>query len=848
VTPRATYRLQFRNEFTFDSASAIVPYLARLGISHIYASPILTARPGSAHGYDVVDHSRISDELGGEAAFRRLAAALNLHGMGMIVDIVPNHMAVGDKNAWWMDVLTHGRESTYARYFDIDWEPSDPFLKNKVLLPVLSAPLAETLARGEIRILKDAQSGEGILSYAEHRFPLRQEDRHPGLGRASGNFGTAAELQKLLEHQHYRLAWWRTAGDLINWRRFFDINDLVGLRMEDDAVFEAVHAKSLALYAEGLIDGFRVDHVDGLADPSSYCRKLRARLNALRSGGYLVVEKILAPGETLPDDWGVDGTTGYDFMNDASAVLHDPEGAHAFALTWAQISGRTTDFHVEERIARRELLQSKFHGAFEAAAHAFFDTIPDVSEDMTADAFRRALLRILGEMRIYRTYVTGETNSPAPGPFFISAVARALRRAPGNDALALRHIVRLFESHDHDKIGQRCKALSRFNQLAASLAAKAGEDTAFYRFGMLLSRDEVGSDPDEFALIPGEFHTRARARLGNAPMLATATHDHKRGEDARMRLAVLSELPTDWLTAISDWFELNSAIRDPILDRADEYQLYQTLVGAWPLDLDWQDEKGLGNFVERILAWRLKSLHEAKLRSSWGDPDAAYEEASADFVRRLLDPRRSSEFLSSFADFLAQIAPGAALNGLAQTTLRCTAPGVPDLYQGSELWDFSLVDPDNRRPVDFSARASTIAREKEGAALLRNWRSGETKLHIIEQLLGLRRRVPECFSRGDYRPQSAVGTRRESVICYLRSHDNMNILIVVPRLCARACMDAKRPLPAPSFWDDTVIPLPDDLHATNWHSLFDATPFGAAQEIKCADILRNFPIAALVNA
>ncbi len=848
MIPRTTYRLQFRKEFTFEDARAVVPYFAQLGISHVYASPILAARRGSAHGYDVVDHSRISDEFGGEEAFRGLVAALEAHGMGLIADIVPNHMAVGNENPWWMDVLEHGRASVWARCFDIDWEPPDPTLTNKILLPVLGAPLAETLARGEITVARDDRSGSPLLAYAEHRFPLRPEDTRAVSDGVVGNSLPPESLHRLLDNQHYRLAWWRTAGDLINWRRFFDINDLVALRIEDDAVFEAVHGKSLALYAEGLIDGFRIDHVDGLADPRSYCRKLRWRLDCLRAGGYLVVEKILAPGETLPEDWGVDGTTGYDFMNDVSAVLHDPVGAGPLARTWAEISGRTSDFHVEERIARRELLLSKFHGAFEAAAGAFFATVPSVTLDMTEGTFRRALQRLLGELRIYRTYATGDAYSPAPGFFFNAAVERALRRAPENDAAPLRHIVGLFQDREDVEAEPRCLALRRFNQLAAALAAKAVEDTAFYRYGALLSRDEVGADPDEFALAPEEFHARARTRLGGAPLLATATHDHKRGEDARMRLAVLSELPTEWLTIVAGWFELNTAIRDSRFDRADEYQLYQALVGSWPLDLDWRDTGKLDRYRERILGWQLKSLHEAKLRSSWSDPDTAYEAVSAGFVRRLLDPRQSSEFLGSFAAFLDRIAPAAALNGLVQTTLRYTAPGVPDLYQGTEFWDFSLVDPDNRRPVDFGARASALARKNGSEEILRSWRNGEIKQQLILQLLALRRRHETCFRHGDYRPLQGDGPRRENILGYLRSHNGANILVVAPRLCAEACMEAGHPLPDPSFWSDTLVLLPGDLCDRAWRSLFaPAATMSSPNHISCAESFRHFPVAVFVS-
>ncbi|HTT84762.1 MAG TPA: malto-oligosyltrehalose synthase [Rhizomicrobium sp.] len=847
MIPRATYRIQFRKEFTFENACAIVPYLARLGISHIYASPILMARKGSPHGYDVVDHAHISAELGGEDGFRKLVSTLKAHGLGLIVDIVPNHMAVGKENPWWMDVLAHGRASVHARAFDIDWEPPDPTLQNRVLLPVLGAPLAETLARGEIRVTRDEKIGDAVVAYADHRFPLRPED-NAFPDRTTEGGCRPDVLFHLLERQHYRLAWWRTAGDLINWRRFFDINDLVALRMEDDAVFEAVHAKPLALYAEGLIDGLRIDHVDGLADPRSYCRKLRGHLDRLRPGGYLVVEKILASDEMLPDDWGVEGTTGYDFMNDAAAVLHDPAGAHPLACAWAEISGRSSDFHAEEREARRELLQSKFHGAFEAVVRSFFHLAPPAAQDMTQGAVRRALLRLFAELRIYRTYIAGGDCMP-PDAFFDSAVERALRRAPANDAAALQHVVQIFQNFAGEDVEERRVAVRRFNQLAASLAAKAGEDTALYRYGMLLSRNEVGSDPDEFSLAPRLFHMRARKRLNGAPLLATATHDHKRGEDARMRLAVLSEISTEWLAAIASWFDLNAPIRDSRLDRADEYQLYQTLVGSWPLDLDWRDAEKMGRFADRILIWRIKSLHEAKLRSSWSDPDRDYEEASASFVRRLLDPQRSADFLSSFAVFMDWIAPAAVLNGLVQTALRCSTPGVPDLYQGAEFWDFSLVDPDNRRPVDFAVRAEAPARASGPAELLKNWRSGEIKQHVIAQLLTLRKKETDCFLGGDYLPLEAQGRCRENIMGYVRSHDGTNIIVLVPRLCAKASIEAARPLPDTSFWKDTVVPLSAGLYGRTWRSLFDPEiTIAPAHHLSCAELFRWFPVTVLVNS
>ncbi|MGH6879126.1 MAG: malto-oligosyltrehalose synthase, partial [Rhizomicrobium sp.] len=556
--------------------------------------------------------------------------------------------------------------------------------------------------------------------------------------------------------------------------------------------------------------------------------------------------KILAPGEQPPQDWGIDGTTGYDFMNDVGALLHDPAGARPLARLWREISGRAAEFDSEEREARREILAVKFHGAFEAAAGTFFQLYPSLACDMTQASQQRALLRLLAELRIYRSYATGETDSPAPGAFFDFAVGRARHRAHANDAAAIAHIVETMNGRTDGPPELRRLASRRFNQLAASLAAKAGEDTALYRYGRLLSRNEVGSDPGEFAISPDEFHARARRRTGSAPLLATATHDHKRGEDARMRLAVLSEIHAEWIATMASWFECNSAARDDRLDPADEYQLYQTLVGSWPLDLDFRDEKGLLRFAERILVWRLKSLHEAKIHTSWGDPDADYENASARFVRRLLDPQANADFLRRLSEFVRRIAPAAALNGLAQCALRCTAPGIPDLYQGAEFWDFSLVDPDNRRPVDFAARASALERGRAPADLIAKWRSGEFKQSLIRSLLALRTEYDSCFRSGNYRPLEATGVRAHHLVCFTRNCGETTVLVAVPRLCARACIEAGAPHPSPAFWEETAIPLP--AVKQEWRSLFGLELFKAdAGALTCAELFGRFPVAVLVG-
>lgn len=844
MIPRATYRLQFRKEFTFENACRIVPYLAELGISHVYASPILAARQGSPHGYDVVDHARINAELGGENAFRSFVAKLKSHGLGLIVDIVPNHMAVGPENAWWMDVLEHGRESRHAENFDIDWDTPDPSLTNKVLLPILAAPLEEVLTRGDLQLAPEG--AKPSLRYGDHRLPLRPEDARDVRGTSLDRWRDPHALASLVHRQHYRLAWWRVAGDAINWRRFFDINDLIALRVEDDRVFERVHAKHFELFADGLVDGFRVDHVDGLADPRAYCRRLRRRLTGLSSRrAYLVVEKILAPGETLPGDWETDGTTGYDFMNDVAALLHDPAGARPLSESWARISGWPTDYEAEEREARRRILDIKFRGAFQATLRAFRRVFASARDDLTHASLERAFARLFIELRIYRTYSTGE-QGPPPGKLFEQAVARALCRAPANDARALRLIVAAVNGGGQEDERLRPDALRRFNQLAASLAAKADEDTAYYRYGRLLSRNEVGSDPGRFAMTPGEFHHRASQRRSYAPLLATATHDHKRGEDVRARLAVLSEISDEWANAVARWFSCNTNLRGTQIERSDEYQLYQTLVGSWPFELGCDDESGLQRYAERIAGWRVKSLREAKRRTSWSDPDPAFEDANLQFVRELLDSKCSPDFLRDIAAFVERLAPPALLNSLAQCVLKCTAPGVPDFYQGAEFWDFSLVDPDNRRAVDYAAREDALARDVRPAALLSRWRSGALKQSVIAHLLELRAQHEGCFSNGEYLPLEPNGCRRDHVVSFVRSTANARILVVTPRGCGRACIDAGRMHPAAAFWGDTVVDVPIARRVSQaWRSVFGARMF-EGRTLACAELFAEFPVAVLV--
>ena len=804
MIPTATYRVQFHAGFTFADAAALAPYWAELGVSHLYASPIATARAGSTHGYDVVDPAAINPALGGEDGFRTMAAALRAEGLGVVLDIVPNHVAVGgDDNAWWLDVLENGRVSPFARFFDIDWCPADLSLSGKVLAPFLGLPYAEALAGGAIR-LEVAAGVPAIRVHDAHRFPLRRCDHAEPLA-APDAYDPAtpdgrARLHELLERQHYRLAWWRTAGDAINWRRFFDITELAALRIEDPAVFQAVHALPLRLYGEGLIDGLRVDHVDGLADPPGYCRQLR---EAMREASpdrapWLVVEKILGAGERLAADWGVDGTTGYEVMNEISAVQHDPAGAEPLARLWREISGRPAEFEVEEHAARREILTRDFAGQLDAAAAAFHRLAQAdlATRDLAMPALRRALVTLIVAFSVYRTYAADTRQAPE------QALARAKAAEPAS-APALDQIGRWLSAEGDAPADLRAEAIRRFEQLSAPVAAKAVEDTAFYRYGRLLSRNDVGFDPGRFSTTPAAFLTLAGERGEAFPnsLLSTATHDHKRGEDVRARLATLSEIPDAWAERAKAWLEFAAL---EAVDPGDAHMLHQMIVGAWPLDLSADDAEAMAAFAERLLGWQLKALREAKLRTSWTAPNEAYEAACETYLRALLTGPDAT-FRQDCAAFVAEIGPAGAANSLVQTGLRLTLPGVPDLFQGTEFWDFSLVDPDNRRPVDYAARQAGLSRDADAI----DWRAGAGKQALVRRLLTLRREEPELF-RAPLRRVALVGQRQDQAIAFQRTTKAGSLLVVAATRCADACIAAGAPEVGDAWWGDTI--LPDGRH------------------------------------
>ena len=859
-TLRATMRLQFHKRFAFADAQLLAPYFEALGVSHIYASPIMTARPGSMHGYDVVDPTRVNPELGGENAFRTLVEELRQHELGLILDIVPNHMATGAENRWWMDVLANGRNSQYAKYFDIDWDPPNPNLQDKVLLPVLGKPYGDALESGEIKLCRADDRSGFVVRYYDHIFPIRSDASiAPDFDTTSIHEATG--LHALLERQHYRLAWWRSANDEINWRRFFDINDLVALRIEDNEVFDAVHDTVLRLYAEGLIDGLRIDHIDGLSYPEKYCQKLRARLRALEhqrprnlpaGPAYLVVEKIIARHETLPKNWETDGTTGYDFMDEVSALQHDQVGEQLLRDFWHRVSTRPGDFDHEEELARRQILEQSFSAqrdAVVASLYAIAQADPRTRDD-TQEAIRRGLTEILVHFPVYRTYARAGHASQSDDSFLAQAVAKASRSCLPID----REIVATLgawlsgkrTNPEFDELQNI--ALARFQQLSAPLCAKAVEDTAFYRYGRLISRNDVGFDVRQFANLPEEFHRKMERRTAAFPhaMLTTATHDHKRGEDVRARLAVLSEIPQDWIGAVEGW--IARGMRQchggkPAPDPGDLTILFQTIVGAWPLDLAADNRSGLSAYAKRIAAWQQKALREAKLRSDWSAPNEAYERVMSEFIVLLFS--RPSNLLEDIAGFALRIASAGAANGLAQALTKLTAPGVPDVYQGTEYWDLSLVDPDNRSPVDFAMRLRSIA-SSNVVDLASRWKNGFIKQWMIARILAVRKTSPKLFSEGAYLPLEAVGPMAKHVVAYARRTNDATTAVVAFCRFSTTLSDRSGKLPILRC-TNTRIRIPAVLGGDYIDVLGGAQLVPIQAELPCAQIFSLLPVACLIR-
>ncbi|MGF6559014.1 (1-_4)-alpha-D-glucan 1-alpha-D-glucosylmutase [Pseudomonas sp. S30_BP2TU TE3576] len=918
---RATLRLQFHKGFTLEDAVPLVPYFARLGISHVYASPLLRARAGSMHGYDVVDPTRVNPELGGEAALRSLVSALHGQNMGLILDIVSNHMAVGGSdNPWWLDLLEWGRLSPYGEFFDIQWHSPDPLMEGQLLLPFLGSDYGVALQDGTLPLRFDAWHGTFHVEHYEHHFPICPSDygellrvdapldaqQAEQLKTLADRFSTLSyqtdahslamplkaelcdlvsdpliaqaieqhlknydsltgeglrRLHNLLERQSYRLASWRTAADDINWRRFFDINELGGLRVERPAVFEATHAKIFQLVAQGLIDGLRIDHIDGLADPRGYCRKLRRRVDSLSAGRHLpiYVEKILGEGETLHRDWSVDGSTGYEFMNQLSLLQHDPRGAQTLARLWQRHSERPADFSREAQLARQQILNGSLAGDFESVAQALLQVARDnlMTRDLTLGAIRRALQALIVHFPVYRTYISALGRSPQDEVFFQQAMDGARQTLGEADWPVLDCLAGWLggEPWRQRPAGRQRKRLKhacvRFQQLTSPAAAKAVEDTAFYRSAVLLSRNDVGFNTERFSAAVTDFHQACLERLETFPdnLLASATHDHKRGEDSRARLAVLSERSTWYADQIDLWRALARPLRDDdqVPSAGDELILYQTILGSWPLELGIDNPSALEDYAKRLCQWQRKALREAKLQSSWSAPNDPYEQATEDFIRRLLLSPEGELLRTALAKTARSIAVPGALNGLAQTLLRMTVPGVPDLYQGNDFWDFSLVDPDNRRPVDYTRRQQTMQPPVDPADLLANWRDGRIKQALIARTLNLRAEHAELFRRGTYQALEVVGSEAHRVLGFVRERGGKRAIVIVPIRCAELQKNGANPQVHAPLWGDTRVKLPFTVPDEHLQGLFSGITVTKHRELPVSAALGDFPVNLIIQ-
>jgi (1->4)-alpha-D-glucan 1-alpha-D-glucosylmutase len=924
VIPTSTYRLQFHKGFTFQDARALVPYLHELGISHIYASPIFRATPGSTHGYDVCDHNTLNPEIGTRADFDALSAELRSRGMGLILDFVPNHMGIAEpQNLWWMDVLENGPASPFARYFDIDWRPLKVELADKVLLPVLGDQYGRVLEKGELRVgFVDATFH---VDYFSNRFPTAPRTMRAILERAAARLPSSPEelasiltalrnlpartesdpdkivertrekqitrkrlaqlckdepavqaaiedeiaemnsgkgeggfdrLDEFISSQPYRLSSWRVAAEEINYRRFFDINSLAAVRVELPEVFDATHRLLLELIAAGAVDGVRIDHIDGLANPRGYLARLQQSaakaigLSAEARPLYLLVEKILAPGEPLRAGWPVSGTTGYEFTNDVIRVLVDQDAEAEITECHARFIGPRMDFHDVAYRSKRLVMESALASEVAVLGH-LLNRLSECNRwyrDFTVNALSAAVREVIACFPVYRTYLLpGEP----PGEQDVRLIGRAISRARRRN-LSMEHSVFEFirdvllppadNPHPVDE-GLRAEFLLKFQQCTGPITAKGVEDTAFYIFNRLIALNEVGGEPSEFGETVEAFHRQNAERLAAFPhsMLAKSTHDTKRSEDVRARIAVISEVPREWGQLLRKWATANRTAHTQVdgvwaPDGNEEYLLYQTLLGSWPLEP--MDDNARAEYRGRIHGYMEKALHEAKVNSSWIEPNAPWDSAVSEFATRILEPGKANKFLPTFIPFAEKIAQFGAVNSLAQTVLSLTAPGVPDTYQGTELWDLSLVDPDNRRPVDYKRRIAALQESRTPPELLEHWRDGGIKLFTVRTLLRFRRERAGLFASGSYEPVTASGTFSDCCIAFERAIGNQRILVVVPRLATRVGFP-----PVGGLWKDTVIA--PGTTGCGWRDLFTGRRIPGGAAARLSEILADLPFGVL---
>jgi (1->4)-alpha-D-glucan 1-alpha-D-glucosylmutase len=945
--PVSTYRVQMHKDFTFQDAQAIVPYLQQLGIGDFYSSPIFEARPGSMHGYDVTRQDRLNPELGGEAAFITFSDQLQAAGMGLLLDIVPNHMGVGNDTRWWQDVLENGHASEFADFFDIDWDPLKPELKNKLLLPILGGQYGDELEAKHIQVV--VEDGKPYVQIFDHRMPVAprtipiifypgalgnlppreqnpdappaelydilrslahippHESTDPSLRRqraeqldellprlckilsasslqpflkralaqlngVEGKMSTFDQLHELLEAQPYRLALWRTSGEEINYRRFFDVNDLVGLRMENGKVFAATHCLIRRLLAEKRLTGLRIDHCDGLYNPEQYLVNLQHLYFASQCGGpvlqgetdefgiestvldalqkdewrkhpqtakgplYVTVEKILEPGEYMPKKWPVAGTSGYDFVYFGNSVFIQKENEQAFDEIYARTVGRSAHLLDPSDIVYRSKLQV-MQNSLASEVHVLTNLLSKIaSSDRHARDFTDAILEtVLREtiacFPVYRTYIDENGEYTARDRNFIeTAIRSARRRNPDVDASAfnfLRDMLFLKRRQDADPAiaAAQLRFALKFQQLTGPVMAKGVEDTTFYVYNRFISANEVGGSAESFGISLDLLHKSNQERLKNSPdtMLTTSTHDTKRSEDVRNRLNVLSEIPEDWGSLVAHWRELNKPSKRQLEDgriapdNNEEYLLYQTILGAWP----WEDtSSGMNTYLDRLKEYSTKALSEAKINLSWLNPDQAYVDAIHAFLTDILRPQKNgqpSAFVQSIQSLLPRLRLFGAVNSLAQLILKISSPGVPDFYQGTDLWDLSLVDPDNRRPVDYTLRRRYLDEMKDQAAaqgamsvvkqITGNIDDGRIKLWTMHRALELRRQQPHLFRHGTYQPLYLEDDKREHLIAFTRTHAGEALIALMPRFSC-SLMKGEAKLPLADAWKNSALLLP----------------------------------------
>lgn len=969
--PLSTYRLQFNSGFTFHDARQLAGYLHALGVSHVYSSPVLKARSGSVHGYDITDHNQLNPEVGSYQDLTELARELGQFGMGQVLDIVPNHMGIGPgENPWWLDVLANGRTSEFAEFFDIDWDPIKPELKDKLLLPTLGDQYGAELERGHIRLVfgsdgfhityydkllpldpqtipmifdplnthiadqemhsllaglrslpaHNTKDGELIRQRRRSVGPLtealqRVVENSPGarvlteraLAIYNGRPGDARSfdyLHRLLEQQVYRLANWRVSGEEINYRRFFDINDLIGLRMESPRVFAATHQLLRRLLAEDLIQGLRVDHCDGLLNPRQYMVRVQMLFAASQCVGatprpplaengieeeiqqvfgqhdwmkdhaplYTVVEKILEPGEDLPCEWPVDGTSGYEFTTLVNGIFIERRHERQFTNIYHRFTGITQDVDAVIYTAKKLIMNSSLASEVNVLAHLLDElSVTDrYARDFTRKALRDVIRETIACFPVYRTYIDERGRVSERDQAYINeAIGRAKRRnsdhAPASFDF-LRDILLLRQRDEPELYRKKLYFTLKFQQLTGPVMAKGLEDTACYLYARFIAVNEVGGSPKQFGSTVQEFHEASRKRAERWPfsMLSTSTHDSKRSEDVRARLDVISEIPKSWSAQVFKWRKANRTRKRMLADGRkvpdsnEEYFLYQTLVGSWPFDFSALDARQ--NYSERIKQYMTKAVHEAKVNLSWINDDPVYVEALQQFIEKILTPTTASRpnvFLEQLQAFTKITSFFGAINSLAQRLLMITSPGNPDIYQGMELWQFSLVDPDNRRPVDYPSRRQLLTdldrRAESGDLvslcdeLVQNYQDGRIKLWTTMQALRLRRDRRELFHARDYTPLLATGPQRDHVVAFARENQSEVAITAVPRLSCTLAGGALRP-PQGDLWSTTELPVPsrspEFLENVFTGEKIKVTP---RRTLLCSEVFAHFPIALLIS-